>query len=277
MYYKEIGSDELKTIHVDMLIEIDRYCNDNGLQYFLAYGTLLGAVRHQGFIPWDDDIDIIMPRSDYQKFINDFNSKTHLRELQVINYNVQSDYYLPFAKVIHTRTEVAENINSSFRLGVYIDIFPLDHLSDNIEKAKNEFNSLSIYRNLLTLKNLKPRKGRSFIKNGIVALGSTALKLLPISFLTSTIDKKARRYEGGKCTRYVANSVLGVYGEREIMPALWFKSAANMVFEGYSFSVPQEYHNILTQLYGDYMKLPPIEKRITHHAFKAWWKEDNKN
>ena len=255
-----------------MLREIDKYCTENGLKYFLAYGTLLGAIRHQGFIPWDDDIDIIMPRSDYQKFVELFNRKSHSQTLQVVDHTSVSNYYLPYAKVIHTGTMLIENVSSGFQLGVFIDVFPLDNMSDDYEVAKKKFNSLSLYRKILVLKNLRYRKGRTLIKNGIVALGNAVLRLIPISFLTTSIDKKARNNESEIDTRYLANTVLGVYGEREIMPSVWWESGIRMKFEGFLFSIPQGYHNVLSQLYGDYLKLPPIEKRITHHDFKVYWK-----
>lgn len=272
MALREINSKELKSLLVEMLKEIDIFCSENGLRYFLAYGTLLGAVRHQGFIPWDDDVDIMMPRSDYQKFIKKFNGKIQSHKLQVVNSNSIKDYYLPYAKVIHTGTVVSENVNNAIRLGVFIDVFPLDNMSDNFKCAKRLFNRLSFYRNALMLKNIKRRNGRSFIKNGIVAIGNIALKILPISLLTAIIDKKSRKYEDKEMTKYLANAVLGVYGEKEVMPSLWFEVAVKLKFEDFLFSVPKEYNNILTELYGDYMQLPPEEKRGTHHSFKAYWK-----
>ena len=158
MVLREIHSEEFKPILVDMLKTIDKFCSDNNLKYFLAYGTLLGAVRHKGFIPWDDDIDIIMPRSDYQKFIQYFNKGTQSHTLQVVDCYSTNNYYLPFAKLIHTGTVVLENVNNAIPLGVFIDVFPLDNMTDQFKKSKKFFNSISLYRNLLTLKNLKQRR-----------------------------------------------------------------------------------------------------------------------
>lgn len=269
---REIETEELRKILVDMLEDIDEYCTVNNLRYYLAYGTLLGAVRHKGFIPWDDDIDIMMPRSDYEKFVSSFNKCNHRNNIKVINHQIDKEYYLPYAKVIHKGTEVAEDVRSNLHLGVYIDVFPLDNMADNLNAAQKEFNTLSIYRNLLVLKNMRTRKGRSLLKNLVVVVGNVLLKPISKSNIISKIEAKARNQESEEEIKFIANTVLGVYGMREIMLSKWLGTGIKVEFEGSKFIIPSEYHQILSQLYGDYMKLPPIEKRITHHDFKAWWK-----
>lgn len=269
---REITTYELKTILVDMLVDIDEFCAANNIKYFLAYGTLLGAVRHQGFIPWDDDIDIMMPRPDYERFVSCFNKCSHRNDIAVIDYRMEKEYYLPYAKIINKRTEVAEEVRSSLHLGVYIDVFPLDIMPNDMIAARKEFKSLSLYRNLLDLKNMITRRDRFFLKNLIIILGNAFLKIISKSHIITMIDKRARKNEGHGNPQLLANTVLGVYGEREIMSSEWLKKGVKAIFENHEFMIPGEYHQILTQLYGDYMKLPPVEKRISHHSFNAYWK-----
>ncbi len=271
---KEISTEELKRILVNMMVDIDEYCEKNNITYYLAYGTLLGAVRHKGFIPWDDDIDIMMPRADYEKFVSSFNnSSSHAKNIEVIDHLIEKDYYHPFAKVIQKETEVEECINSKLHIGVFIDVFPLDYLPGNLGIAKKKFQSLSLYRLLLDLKNMKTREGRSILKNFVVVVGNALMRIIPRSFLINSIDKKAREITSKKDSLFIANIAFPIYSYKEIMPVEWLKTGIKADFEGHKLFIPSGYHQVLSQLYGDYMKLPPVEKRVTHHGFKAWWKD----
>ena len=141
---KRIDTSEMKLIEMSILNEIDRFCKERGITYFLFVGTLLGAVRHKGFIPWDDDIDICMKREDYEKFFHDFNIN---RDdcLFAVNYKNDDEYYLASGKVIDTRTLLIEEKDAA-PIGVYVDVFPMDRLPNNKFKFKYRANSCQYFR-----------------------------------------------------------------------------------------------------------------------------------
>lgn len=120
---KTIDIKELKKIQLGLLNALDDYCVQNDLTYYLAYGTLIGAIRHKGYIPWDDDIDVMMPREDYNKFIANFNNDKHASNVKAISHEIDTDYYLSFAKLINKSTVMQEEVNSDYQIGVYIDVF----------------------------------------------------------------------------------------------------------------------------------------------------------
>lgn len=157
---KDISVEELKMIQLKILDSIDDFCKKNGIQYFLFSGTLIGAVRHKGYIPWDDDVDICMKRKDYDRFFSEFNQQRR-DTLKAISAEIEKNYYLASGKVIDTATVIEEENNCAMPIGVYVDIFPMDNLpaddkkleklnhridwNDNIKLAnlKNVFNALA--------------------------------------------------------------------------------------------------------------------------------------
>ena len=129
---------ELRQIQIGILDEVHQYCEAHGLRYFLSSGTLIGAVRHKGYIPWDDDIDVYMPRKDYERFLREFKGN---EQYKLLNPAKEPHYYYTFAKVIDLRTRMVEDETVGFEIGVYMDIFPVDYVPDDMKEREHVFKS----------------------------------------------------------------------------------------------------------------------------------------
>jgi len=262
---KEIHWEVLKDIQLDILQNVAEFCNQNNITYFLAYGTLIGAIRHKGYIPWDDDIDIAMPRPDYDRFIRLFNNmqKSHIKVIAMDN---DKHYGFSFAKVHDTRTIINETQYKKDKFGVYIDVFPIDGVKDY-----KQVKVLRIANKCLHTKkaNFSQRKLSKIIINFFG-------KILLLPFSTHTmlkfIDRMARKHPFGS-TPFAGGICDSVVGKRAIVDANFFKDVQLQEFEGRLYNIPIGYDGWLRSIYGDYMQLPPEEKRKTHHVFEAWWKE----
>lgn len=269
---KELSIEEVKKIQLSILQYIDSVCEENGIPYYLCGGTLIGAIRHKGYIPWDDDIDIMLLRPDYMKLLSLLESNDTYKCLSMYN---QSDYFYPFAKVIDSHTELVEK-NSSYRIqnyGVYVDIFPIDSLPDDNEKRHVHYQKilkirktyyLSLSRKIPSIGNLLkyPPKFCLWVYSRIKGWKYWLEKIEELAKLYSNEDSE-----------YVGCVVAG-YGEKETYHRSLYARQIKVPFEEYVFAIPQGYDEYLTCLYGDYMKLPPIEKRITRHDFVAYIIED---
>lgn len=271
--HKEITLSEQKELQLGLLESVHNFCEKYNLKYVLTYGTLIGAVRHKGFIPWDDDIDIAMPRSDYQKFIELSKINPIDKNISVVSIQTDKRCVYPFMKVYRNDTEVRENISSSFTTGVWIDVFPLDNMSDNLVVATNLFNKVKRLRKIKEAELWVRNDQVSLWKGILLVLYGYLLRLfLPLKYLIPSIEKKARLFESNTLTRYVCVVVLGTYGISEIMESTAFSQRCTLPFEGKQRYVPKDWDYVLTKLYGDYMQLPPEEKRISHHGYTAYWK-----
>lgn len=269
---REMTSTEVKNCQLDLLMELDKYCRANNIQYYLFAGSLIGAVRHKGFIPWDDDIDVCMKREDYDFFFANYNKeKSHLGKAVCIDNDI--NYYTPAGKVVDSRTILVEEINLNYPIGVYIDVFPMDHMPDDNREVLKLNRKIDKYRKAISLKTTKVSKERAWYKNTILRIGEFCLKPVSMRYLLNNISRLAQTYKGvPSCTRLADISVF-TYGMKEVHLMSEFDKTAELEFEGHIFLAPCGYDTVLKRMYGDYMKLPPKEKQIAHHAYQAFWKE----
>lgn len=265
---KELTLQELKNIEFEILKMFDVFCKKNNIKYFLAFGTLLGAIRYKKFIPWDDDIDVLVPREDYDRLLTLFqdNEKYHL-----FAFEKDNKFLFPFAKLCDMTTRKEETVypNKGITLGVEMDIFPLDAFDSDIKKAKKE--TKCIFNNMNWLLRTKLNKVFSnnpinrFIWNIILLFA----KILGGEYFVKKIIKESNKPEQ-KGGNYLGAKVWPIWGERGIIPAEAFAETVEIEFEGQMFPAPAGYDTYLTCLYGDYLPEPPKEKQKTHHNFKAY-------
>jgi len=261
---QEIRKSQLETMTV-----FRDFCERNQLRYYLAYGTLLGAVRHRGFIPWDDDADIYMPREDYDFLLRHFNEESPAAR-RVISKESCPEFYLRFAKIIDGNTVLTE-MGQTLEIGVWIDIFPLDYVTDDrrlYTRVNRRIGFISIF---LPYASLKPRKGRAAYKNLIVRILNLVLpteeRLLQRrkARIDSIAVEKSNTYG-------LFHQSFGFYGI-PIAERGMFDPPVKLMFEGEEFDAPKEYGKILTYFYGSEYMTPPPEKKRSGHRYVCDWKE----
>ena len=252
---KKLTDKEVKQIELDILEYVHNFCEENGLKYIMNYGTLIGAVRHKGFIPWDDDIDISMPRADYEKLIASFPKNGRYK---ILDHRTSKDYFNNFVKVIDTNTKIVDNRNDkTYESGLFIDIFPMDRFDDM--KAVDKTYNLESFKLLSFSKHCNIVYGDSVIKDMIRSVCWFFLKPVSPTFFAKKIDKASAKYtkDNGKYIGLLASK----FKEKEVLDFDPFKEIIDMPFEGVTLKGPKEYDKLLRQYYGDYMQLPPLEKR----------------
>lgn len=251
---------------LDMLKWFDRYCRENDLRYYALGGTLLGAVRHGGFIPWDDDIDVGMPRPDYERLSELLGTQVHDHYLLETAYSDDAAYCYPFSKLYDTNTTMIENVRSKLKRGIYIDIFPLDGAGADREEGIACYHFVARKYNLYLARIAGIRKGRSFYKNAAVR----AMGLIPNALWNKkkqriAIDRACRRYDYAKSR--CGGNLLGNWGDREIVDMRYFGTPTEQPFEDMRLLCVEDYDSYLTCIYGDWRKLPPKEKQVSHHDY----------
>lgn len=255
---RKIEIQEIKRLEIEILDFVVEVCNTKNLKYFLSYGTLLGAIRHKGFIPWDDDIDICMPREDYNVLLE------YLRTLKSSKFKVLishvDNYYYPFAKVINTDTIVPiREIEELHELGVWIDIFPLDGIPTTHEKIyRFLMDSLSHIRHLAVFKKLPQLSLKKLIIIWPCWKFSRLIGLFNMLKWTEILATK-KSYKEVKKVGVVVEPDSGAYFDKQM-----FENLILAEFEHKKYNVPADYDTYLKSIYGNYMQFPPVEKRIAH-------------
>lgn len=270
--------ERLKAMLLDMLAWFHGFCLEHELRYYVLGGTMLGAVRHGGFIPWDDDIDIGMPRRDYLRLGKLLKEEAGGRYLLETPETESPDFFYLSSKLYDTRTTLVEHTRYRIRRGIFLDIFPLDGAGNSREEALALFAPIRRKRELLLTLTAGIRRGRSLPKNLAVCL----MHLVPEGLLSKkgllrSIDKMCRQRDFDDCLWF--GNLVGNWMERELMPRSCLGEPTEYPFGSLRVFGPQRYDEYLTNLYGNWRQLPPEEKRKSHHDFllldlETPWRED---
>ncbi len=265
MGQRRIGADEMKAIELDITRELYRVCHEEGLRCVMAYGTLLGAIRHHGFIPWDDDIDLIMPREDYERLPEAFARRSRRPYYEITWYRDRSSIY-PFIKVVDARTEVVEHYVDErwCRTGVWVDVFPVDGIGPD----DKPFDQVARLRRKYDYLTANVHEGSSAMS----LLGKRVLKaVMPkedIYRIAQRVDDMARATPLAKSDE-VAQLAWPI-GPSERMPRSIVFDTCPYDFEGERFEGPRDFDLCLSRWYGDYMTPPPEGKRTPHYVDARW-------
>ena len=274
---KRLSLEEIQQESLSILKEVDRFCTEHGINYSLAYGTLLGAVRHKGFIPWDDDIDIVMPRPDYDRFRREFQAEG----LEFVCPENNDDCWISFGRVRETtdRTTVRTAIpwiNPRQEKGMWIDVFPLDSVPDDRAEYESFYEEVrNVYKKLRRHRRLKGRMTRDF--PFIRRFKMWVLRLMHWHWwLVSPKPYRDRQLAMMQTYPYGSTEHLSALGNTDCIDDWFlrsdFEDTVRLPFEDCQFLVPRNYDRILTSMYGDYMQLPPEEKRVNaaKYIFFFW-------
>lgn len=261
---REVTFEESRTIQLDILRDIDSACREHGIKYSLSMGTLIGAIRHKGFIPWDDDIDLMMTRDEIEKFISVYDGK-----YRIIDVETNKDWWDSYTRIVDDKTRCDfKNTPYDVKHGIWVSIIPIDNIPDDDTEWQRMRNKMvSVYR-LCKLYAAKWSEERGSIRNCIRLILKFFVKLIPVSFWA----RKAKK---------ILTSYANVITKRKTRMIFWCKDVAfpsnifdkyiDIPFEDATVMAIADYDTLLRSLYGDYMKLPPKEEQVPGHDYDVYW------
>lgn len=259
--------DKLHQLELKIALEIVRICKQNGVRCFLIYGSLLGAVRHRGFIPWDDDLDIAMPREDYVRFIRVFQQQTNSEVYFLENWDTEPEFGLSFSKVKLNNTIFEEYSikNTKTHKGISVDVFPLDLLPNDPKCIRKTAKRLlwlgKMYKFRLNYLPTDPENKNQYYVSKMIGLLS---RCIPQKMLRRWIEKEEQRYDNDPAAE-MTTFLSGAYNCRDIYNKNLIEEIINHEFEEEMLPIPAQYDAILSKIYGNYMTLPPAEKQVLRH------------
>lgn len=266
----EVSLDDAKQIEFSLLLEFRRICKKYELNYSLAYGTLLGAIRHHGFIPWDDDIDVMMPRKDFMKFMQVSKYEFNGSPYNLISMYNCSSYFAPLPKMSNSTTKVYQNYGQIERIktGIYIDIFIVDGLPlEYHEQYYKQASKIRYAWGMSCRKFFAKHQSRNLLFDIAGSLLSIPYKIKGINYYRNKYDEWCSQYDFYN-SEYVAVLMFGEGLEKEKMQRNDFLDFSIVEFEGEKFRAVKNPDEYLTNMYGNYMQLPPVEERVGKHPNK---------
>ncbi len=274
---KKMSIEEVQSVCFELLKHVDAFCKEKKIAYFLDGGTLIGAARHGGFIPWDDDLDIIMPRPDYERFVNEYEDSDQYRLYAPFRHSC----YRTHARLCEMKRTFFGQEAAVWTLenpGVGIDILPLDGAPDSKEEYDKVLEHLrNLQAGIFEYRRKRWRKFRKtpmgFLKDCIHFAGFLFRLPRRDSYITRNVAeieriRRALPYETATLCGYPV-----VEGRAKYLRKDWYSSAIEMDFCGEKFPVPVGYDERLTAEYGDWRTPPPVSQRSGHKSWKMWWRD----
>lgn len=259
---------KVQLAQLQILRDFILFCEEHNLRYFMAGGALIGVLRHKGFIPWDDDIDLSMPRKDFDKFVALQNK--YPDGYSLVNHDIEPTWQFNFCQFVDDKSEIIVHMNEVPRsCKIWIDVFPEDGLPDNPIRRWFHVKHILMYRYLIQVPNVKTqidthKVGRPWYEKIVIKilhflpLG----KLINVDKMLKAMERLLRKYDYDN-SKYVG-SLLGKYRGKEVVPRNYWGNGIKLRFENIMVSCPVEFDKLLTRIYGDYMKMPPEDKRVGH-------------
>ena len=260
--------EDLRRIELGALDAFVEYCRAHNLTYYLSGGTLLGAVRHQGFIPWDDDIDIVMPRPDYKKLL-EISGGVLSKDHRIVSFEKDANCCRLYYRVVDIHTGYQDKYYSKkYESSMGIDVFPIDGVPENEEERRKYFEEIKSLRQKFIYSVSAPFKGTSLVKAILKTFIMLPYKIMGAQHYYKKINDLVLKYPFD-ASDIVALTV-GYYNSKEVLKKQQYGTPIPLMFEGKMYSAPADYKQYLENLYGDYMKLPNKEQQVSHHAFTVW-------
>lgn len=265
-----LSLDEIKNIELDLLVQFDDFCSKYDLKYSLAYGTLLGAIRHKDFIPWDDDVDVMMPRKDYEKLF-ELLCQNHLKMADYISVLTSKDegYYYHFNKIYNNKT-IAKMDNNITYHGVWLDIFPVDNMPNSRVLSLLFHIKARFLRNLIiaATTDFTERNNKKYY---IKLILKKITNITGIQNVSDYLSRYVQKYNNKKSKR--VSIVHGQYSTSADLSYDKYFETERKIFRGRYFEVSKYWDELLRGLYGDYMVIPKHDNQVSHYL-KASYKEE---
>lgn len=264
---RQLSPDEIKAVELEVLREFDAICTARGFTYVLAYGSCLGAIRHGGFIPWDDDIDVCMPRTDYEQLYNLFQNGLS-SSCKLVSYRSHTSIY-QFLKLVSPRTSSYETfVGPAHKIGLWVDIFPLEHVSSSSNRSLRRIQARNAHLGLVrSFAVADPSIASTRVAKIAKKLICPFARHLDIDSLNQRLDENAHSAEAATGAAEINPSegfYVDILGAMPPLDARLLFPTKRMSFEGLPFNVPAQPELYLNQIYGDWRTPPPEEERAQH-------------